>query len=81
MALPQLNTVNYDMVIPSTGEQIKYRPFVVREEKVLLTAMESGDAQQITNAIVLAADFCTYLTSGRDGCVSIYNISLRNVEN
>ena len=60
MALPQLNTVNYDMVIPSTGEQIKYRPFVVREEKVLLTAMESGDAQQITNAMRDIVKVCTF---------------------
>ena len=60
MALPQLNTVNYDMVIPSTGEQVKYRPFVVREEKVLLTAMESGDAQQITNAMRDIVKVCTF---------------------
>ena len=60
MALPQLNTVNYDMVIPSTGQQIKYRPFVVREEKVLLTAMESGDAQQITNAMRDIVRVCTF---------------------
>ena len=43
------------MTIPSTGQEIKYRPFVVREEKVLLTAIESDDAQQISNAISGAA--------------------------
>lgn len=60
MALPQLNTVKYDMVIPSTGKQIKYRPFVVREEKVLLTSLESGDAQQITNAMRDIVEVCTF---------------------
>ena len=60
MALPQLNTVNYDMVIPSTGQQVKYRPFVVREEKVLLTSLESGDAQQITNAMRDIVEVCTF---------------------
>ena len=60
MALPQLNTVKYDMVIPSTGQQIKYRPFVVREEKVLLTSLESGDAQQITNAMRDIVEVCTF---------------------
>ena len=60
MALPQLNTVNYDMVIPSTGEQIKYRPFVVKEEKVLLTSLESGDAKQITNAMRDIVEVCTF---------------------
>ena len=60
MALPQLNTVNYDMVIPSSGQQIKYRPFVVREEKVLLTSLESGDAKQITNAIKDIVNVCTF---------------------
>tara|TARA_B100000035_G_scaffold263812_1_gene235628 strand:- start:292 stop:1014 length:723 start_codon:yes stop_codon:yes gene_type:complete len=60
MALPQLNTVNYDLVIPSTGQQIKYRPFVVREEKVLLTALESGDAQQITNGMRDIVKVCTF---------------------
>lgn len=60
MALPQLNTVKYDMVIPSTGQQVKYRPFVVREEKILLTSLESGDATQITNAMRDIVEVCTF---------------------
>ena len=48
------------MVIPSTGQQVKYRPFVVREEKVLLTSLESGDAQQITNAMRDIVEVCTF---------------------
>lgn len=60
MALPQLNSIHYDMVIPSTGQSIKYRPFVVREEKVLLTAIESEDSQQITNAMKDVVEVCTF---------------------
>jgi len=60
MALPQLNLIKYDMTIPSTGQQIKYRPFVVREEKVLLTALESDDAQQISNAMRDIVEVCTF---------------------
>lgn len=60
MALPQLNLIKYDMTIPSTGQEIKYRPFVVREEKVLLTAIESDDAQQISNAMRDIVEVCTF---------------------
>ena len=53
MALPKLNTVpKYEMVIPSTNEVIKFRPFLVKEEKVLLIALESQDAKQIANSIL-----------------------------
>ena len=48
------------MTIPSTGQEIKYRPFVVREEKVLLTAIESDDAQQISNAMRDIVEVCTF---------------------
>lgn len=60
MALPQLNLIKYDMTIPSTGQEIKYRPFVVREEKVLLTAIESDDPQQISNAMRDIVEVCTF---------------------
>ena len=53
MALPKLNTVpKYEMVIPSTNEVVKFRPFLVKEEKVLLIALESQDAKQIANSIL-----------------------------
>ena len=42
MALPKLTTPVYELVIPSNDEKIKYRPFLVKEEKILLIAMESG---------------------------------------
>ena len=41
MALPKLNTPTYELEIPSTDEKIKYRPFLVKEEKILMIAMES----------------------------------------
>ena len=43
MNLPVLNTPTYEMEIPSTGEKIKYRPFLVKEQKLLMMAQESGD--------------------------------------
>tara|TARA_B110000908_G_C10210139_1_gene429771 strand:+ start:55 stop:777 length:723 start_codon:yes stop_codon:yes gene_type:complete len=59
MALPQINTVPYyDIVIPSTGEMSRYRPYLVKEEKVLLIALESRDPTQIFNATVNLISSC-----------------------
>jgi len=58
MALPQINTPVYELTIPSNGKKIKYRPFVVKEEKILLLALESEDEQEITNAIVQIINNC-----------------------
>jgi hypothetical protein len=51
MALPQVALPTYELEIPSNGKKIKYRPFVVKEEKVLLLALESGDDKQIEDAV------------------------------
>ena len=51
MALPKLNVPVYEAILPSTESVIKYRPFLVKEEKILLTAMESKDDKTITNAV------------------------------
>ena len=51
MPLPKIATPTYELELPSTGKNIKYRPFLVKEEKVLLLAMESEDTKQITTAI------------------------------
>ncbi len=51
MPLPQIATPTYELVLPSTGKKIKYRPFLVKEEKILILALESEDTKQITNAI------------------------------
>lgn len=51
MPLPKLVAPTYDLELPSTGQKIKYRPFLVKEEKVLLLAMESEDEKQMINAV------------------------------
>ena len=51
MALPKINTPIYELEIPSTGKKIRYRPFLVKEEKVLIIAMESEDPKQIASAV------------------------------
>ena len=51
MPLPKISTPTYELVLPSTGKKIKYRPFLVREEKILILALESEDETQIANAV------------------------------
>ena len=51
MPLPKINTPTYELELPSTGKKIKYRPFLVREEKILIMALESEDTKQISDAI------------------------------
>ena len=51
MPLPKISTPTYELVLPSSGKKVKYRPFLVREEKVLIMALESEDTKQITGAI------------------------------
>jgi hypothetical protein len=51
MPLPKIAAPTFELVLPSTGKTIKYRPFLVKEEKILLLALESKDTKQITTAI------------------------------
>jgi len=51
MPLPKIATPQYELILPSTGKAIKYRPFLVKEEKILILALESQDVKQITSAI------------------------------
>ena len=51
MALPKLGYPTYELELPSTGKTIKYRPFLVKEEKVLLMALESKDEKQVVSAV------------------------------
>ena len=60
MALPKLTTPTYELEVPSTDEKLKYRPFLVREEKILLIALESGKSEDILNAIKDIVTECTY---------------------
>ena len=63
MPLPKIATPTYELELPSTGKSIKYRPFLVKEEKVLVIALESEDTKQITNAIKAVLKNCV-LTKG-----------------
>jgi len=60
MALPKLTTPTYELVVPSTDEKIKYRPFLVREEKILLIAMESQDTADVILAVKDIVTECTF---------------------
>ena len=51
MALPKLDLPTYELEVPSTGKSIKYRPFLVKEEKVLLLALEGKDDAAIKQAV------------------------------
>ena len=51
MPLPVVATPTYELILPSNKKAVKYRPFLVKEEKVLIRAMESGDSKEITNAV------------------------------
>ena len=51
MALPKIGYPTYELELPSTGKSIKYRPFLVKEEKVLLMALESKDEKQVVSAV------------------------------
>lgn len=58
MPLPKINTPTYELELPSTGKKIKYRPFLVREEKILIMALESEDTKQISDAIKTVLSDC-----------------------
>ena len=51
MALPLLNVATYDLKLPSSDKKIQYRPFLVKEEKILLQAMEGQDEKEILRAL------------------------------
>ena len=63
MPLPKIATPSYELELPSTGKTIQYRPFLVKEEKLLVIALESEDTKQITNAIKAVIRACI-LTKG-----------------
>jgi hypothetical protein len=58
MPLPKIVTPTYELELPSTGQTIKYRPFLVKEEKVLVLAMESENTKEITNAVKTVIKNC-----------------------
>ena len=75
MPLPKIATPTYELVLPSNGKNIKYRPFLVKEEKVLVIALESEDNKQITNAIKSVLRNCI-LTKG----IKVENLPTFDIE-
>tara|TARA_B100000927_G_scaffold229927_1_gene189858 strand:- start:6953 stop:7669 length:717 start_codon:yes stop_codon:yes gene_type:complete len=63
MPLPTISTPTYELVLPSSNRKIKYRPFLVKEEKILIIALESEDQKQIANAVKNILSACI-LTKG-----------------
>ena len=60
MGLPKLDTPTYRLTLPSTGEEIQYRPFLVKEQKLLMMAQESEEDQQIVDAVTSLVKTCTF---------------------
>jgi hypothetical protein len=59
MALPILETPTYELILPSTNKKVKYRPFLVKEYKILLTTVEA-DVSEITRIVTELVDNCTF---------------------
>jgi len=68
MALPKLETPVYTLTIPSTDEEIKYRPFLVKEQKRMIMAQESEDEQQLLDAMKQLINECTFNKIDADKC-------------
>ena len=60
MALPKLTTPTYELEIPSTDEKVKYRPFLVKEEKILMMALETKNESDIVQAVKDIVSSCTF---------------------
>ena len=62
MVLPRVDVPSYELTLPSTDKKVKYRPFLVKEEKILYIALESKDNKEMVNALKEIVDACTYNT-------------------
>jgi hypothetical protein len=74
MPLPKINTPTYELELPSTGKKIKYRPFLVREEKILIMALESEDTKQISDAIKTVLSDCVMSRGVKVNDLSTFDI-------
>ena len=74
MALPKLSNITYELNLPSTGTKLKFRPFLVKEQKALMIAQESEDDTQIENAFAQIISDCTF------GELNAYTIPMFDVE-
>ena len=62
MGLPKLDTPTYSLVLPSTGQEVKYRPFLVKEQKLLMMAQESKEKINIIETMSNIISSCTFNT-------------------
>ena len=60
MSLPRIDTPTYTLDLPSTGEKIKYRPFLVKEQKILMMAEESENDTQMIDTVGKLVASCTF---------------------
>lgn len=74
MPLPKISTPTYELEIPSTGKKIKYRPFLVKEEKILIIAMESEDIKQMSDAIRTVISNCVITRGVKVDDLSTFDI-------
>ena len=74
MPLPQISTPTYELTIPSSKKKIKYRPFLVREEKILILALESENEKQIANAIKSTLKSCIITRGIKIDSLSTFDI-------
>ena len=74
MPLPKISTPTYELVLPSSGRKIKYRPFLVKEEKILIIALESQDQKQIANSIKSILSNCILTRGTKVDKLSTFNI-------
>jgi len=74
MPLPKLSTPTYELEVPSTGKKIKYRPFLVKEEKILLLAMETEDEKQMADAVKTILSNCIQTARFKVETLSLFDI-------
>ena len=74
MPLPKISTPTYELTVPSTGKNIKFRPFLVKEEKILIIAMESQSDQQIAQAVNDVLSNCILTKGGKIDDLSTFDI-------
>jgi hypothetical protein len=74
MALPKLDVPRYEMKVPSTGKKVVYRPYLVKEEKILMLAMESNDQQQMIRGLKDVVTSCT------EGTVDVDSLAMFDLE-
>lgn len=74
MALPRIDSPKYELKVPSNGEVVEYRPYLVKEEKILMMAMETKDQQQMIRALRDVIAGCT------EGKVQVDNLAMFDLE-